>query len=129
MGEVSFLYPLLAVIILSPFDQDSDFEDSGGHLESLLYAAMLKVFNHVGSTQTLLSLEWLTHIWTRKLKHLGPRTGLKTRDEVLEHVRKQTGQRRVLDPSELGKVVRFICMTPCITGMSINVDYGIHLGR
>ena len=70
-----------------------------------------------------------TDIWTRKLKHLGPRTGLKTRDEVLEHVRKQTGQRRVLDPSELGKVVRFICMTPCITGMSINVDYGIHLGR
>ena len=45
-------------------------------------------------------------------------------------VLKITGQRRALDPSEIGKVARFLCNDGmAITGVSINVDYGIHLGK
>ena len=43
---------------------------------------------------------------------------------------RKTGQKRVLTPSELGKVARFLCKDgKSITGMSINVDFGIHLGN
>ena len=70
-----------------------------------------------------------TDIWLEKLKNIGSKQGLKTRDEVIDHICKQTGQPRVLEPSEIGKVASFLCKDgKCITGMSINADFGIHLG-
>ena len=60
---------------------------------------------------------------------MGPQLGLKTREELMEFACKQKGQKRVLEPVEIGKVATFLCKGgKCITGMSINADGGIHLG-
>ena len=60
---------------------------------------------------------------------MGPKLGLKTREEIMEWFCKRAGQKRVLEPFEIGKVATFLCKGgKCITGMSINADGGIHLG-
>ena len=65
----------------------------------------------------------------RYLTTLGPKLGLKTREEMMDFMCKKTGQKRVLEPYEIGKVATFLCKSgKCITGMSINADGGIHLG-
>jgi len=70
-----------------------------------------------------------TDAWNGYLKKLGPKLGLKTKEECMEHMAKKTGQKRVLDPCDIGKVATFLCIQGrCITGMSINADGGIHLG-
>jgi len=70
-----------------------------------------------------------TDAWNGYLKALGPKLGLKTREECMELACKNTGQKRVLEPCEIGKVATFLCLGGrCITGMSINADGGIHLG-
>ena len=70
-----------------------------------------------------------TDAWNGYLKAMGSKLGLTTREELLEFMCKKTGQKRVLEPFEIGKVVTFLCKGgKCITGMSINADGGIHLG-
>ena len=65
----------------------------------------------------------------RYLTAMGPILGLKTREEMMDFMLKKTGQKRVLEPYEIGKVATFLCRGgKCITGMSINADGGIHLG-
>ena len=60
---------------------------------------------------------------------MGPKLGLKTREEMMNFMIKRCGQKRVLEPYEIGKVATFLCKGgKCITGMSINADGGIHLG-
>ena len=70
-----------------------------------------------------------TDAWNGYLKAMGPSLGLTTREELLDFMCKKTGQKRVLEPFEIGKVATFLCKGgKCITGMSINADGGIHLG-
>jgi len=70
-----------------------------------------------------------TEAWNGYLTAMGPILGLKTREEMMDFMLKKTGQKRVLEPYEIGKVATFLCRGgKCITGMSINADGGIHLG-
>ena len=65
----------------------------------------------------------------RYLAAMGPALGLKTREDMMNFMCKKTGQKRILEPYEIGKVATFLCKGGrCITGMSINADGGIHLG-
>ena len=65
----------------------------------------------------------------RYLAAMGPALGLKTREDMMNFMCKKTGQKRILEPYEIGKVATFLCKGgKCITGMSINADGGIHLG-
>ena len=49
---------------------------------------------------------------------------------MMDFMLKKTGQKKVLEPYEIGKVATFLCGGGrCITGMSINADGGIHLGQ
>ena len=78
----------------------------------------------------------LIHIFSKEksficsyLTTMGPKLGLKTREEMMNFMIKRCGQKRVLEPYEIGKVATFLCKGgKCITGMSINADGGIHLG-
>lgn len=70
-----------------------------------------------------------TDAWNGYLKKLGPKLGLKTKEELLEATCKRIGQKRILDPVDIGRVATFLSIQGrCITGMSINADGGIHLG-
>jgi len=70
-----------------------------------------------------------TEAWNGYLTAMGPALGLKTREEMMDFFCKKTGQKRVLEPVEIGRVATFLCQGGrCITGMSINADGGIHLG-
>jgi len=70
-----------------------------------------------------------TGAWNGYLTTMGPKLGLKTREEMMNFMIKRCGQKRVLEPYEIGKVATFLCQGGrCITGMSINADGGIHLG-
>ena len=104
------------------------FGKSSGEFAIRYYAKNLK-FRGINAN-TIIPGVVDTDIWLGKLKSIGPKQGLKTREEVVEHVCRKTGQKRVLKPSELGKVALFLCKDgKCITGMSINADFGIHLGN
>ena len=81
--------------------------------------------------QKLISLNIISQnmINYRYLAAMGPALGLKIREDMMDFMCKKTGQKRILEPYEIGKVATFLCKGGrCITGMSINADGGIHLG-
>ena len=44
---------------------------------------------------------------------MGPKLGLKTREEMMNFMIKRCGQKRVLEPYEIGKVATFLCKAQC----------------
>jgi len=70
-----------------------------------------------------------TEAWNGYLKNLDPKLGVTTKEQLLEFQCKKIGQKRVLEPIDIGKVATFLCIQGrCITGMSICADGGNHLG-